>query len=817
MDHCRRGASESVPQRSLPGTGGGVIRRFLARVLLPFAGLMAAIQLVTLFAVLGNGEDEALQRATEKLQVGASVLRSDLRVQGQVLLDRADELRRDPALGAALVRGGRPARDAVLAEHAIRPGAGVALLIGSDGEISAASPGTDRAPGLAFRALVDTARRGGDTAGIAMYAGVPHQIVLRPLPSGAGFVGMGRALGEASALELREKTRLEVSVWAERVDTGPSYMASTLPAGDRPGLWTAMASFEQPPRPNAALQLPETEYLTLLVPLAASPEDSIVALLQTDESAALAGHRELRTTLFGLALAALASAVLLALWVSRQVTGPVHVLTAAAKRISAGNYMRPVEWAGSDEIGELAETFNQMQERIAAREEQIVYQASHDPLTGLYNRAVVNDRLVAAIARARRGGYSLAVLMLDLDRFKEINDKLGHKIGDLVLQRAAGCLLAHVRESDTVLRLGGDEFLIILENSDERRARFAATNFVNVLANSIELEDMQIALELSIGISVYPEHGDRPDMLLRRADIALYTAKERRTSVSVYEAGQDERHLRQLAIINDLGPALQRGEFSLHYQPKVEAKSGEVVQVEALLRWEHPEHGSMRADEFIPLAEQSGHIRQITRWVVEHVIEQCRRWRDRGLRINVAVNLSTLDLADEDLPDSIVKCLVKYEVPPSSLVLEVTETAVMQNTAQAVRVLGRFRACGIRIALDDFGTGHSSLAQLKRIPVDELKIDKSFVLQLKDGTEDAVIVRATIDLGRSMGLQVVAEGVEDQASWDLLERYGCDLLQGYYISRPLSGEDFKAWVEGYYRDSTRLRAHGSAVLAPKPN
>lgn len=788
---------------------------FRSRILGLFIGLIATAQVATILAVLGATERDVLQLAERELEIGGRVFDRVLEAREAQLLSTVEVLARDFAFREAVATGDRLTIGSVLSNHGERVSADVMLLVSLDGEITAASPEVvSREPAdLPFVDVLERARRDGAAASIVMYRDDLYQVVMVPVaaPLRIGWVCLGFRFDNELAAEFKALTTVDVSFWVRQAGGAPVLLASSRGPSESTPLWPGAA---YPPAKSAALQsrgarstLAGNDYLTLVRLLRDVDGTAVTALLQTSVTEALQGYRALRMQLVLLAAIALALSVLAAVIVARSVTRPVQTLVAAARRISAGNYLHRVEVSTEDEIGLLAATFNEMQEGIAKREAQIVYQASHDSLTGLYNRAVVNDRLETAIGRAQRLGSSFAVLMLDLDRFKEINDNLGHKVGDRVLQLTAERLAASTRQSDTLLRFGGDDFLLILENTGEEKAQAAARSFARLFDDAIEVDEMRIDVGVRIGVSVHPDHGTRPDMILRRADIALYNAKREHVEIAVYEPGQDEQHLRQLAIINELTPAIENDQFVLHYQPKIELKTREVTAVEALIRWNHPDQGAIRPDEFIPLAERSGHIRAITSFALETAIRQCRDWRERGINVVVAVNLSALDLSDDQLPGSVERCLQRYEVPASSLTLEVTETAVMENPAQAVSVLGQFRDCGIRLAIDDFGTGHSSLAQLKRIPVHELKIDKSFVVNLKGDSEDAVIVRSTIDLGHNMGLQIVAEGVEDAESCQLLQDYGCDTAQGYFFSRPLPPASFEKWVEAYYRDNPLLRVN----------
>ena len=354
-----------------------------------------------------------------------------------------------------------------------------------------------------------------------------------------------------------------------------------------------------------------------------------------------------------------------------------------------------------------------------------------------------------------------------------------------------------VRPDDLVARLGGDEFMVVMGEVEREHAPRRARGLLAQLREPLDLPSTRINLDCSIGLVLSPDHGDDAQTLLRRADIALYDAKQARSGVAVYQPGRDEVHLRQLALMGDLRESVTRGQLSLRFQPKVDLASRQVHHVEALLRWQHPTLGAVPPDEFIPLAERSGFVHELTRFVLEQALRQNAAWRAEGLDLGVAINLSAMDLMDADLPDFIHDCQRRHRVPPAKIILEVTEGALMRDVDYAVRMLHRLRAGGIRLSIDDFGTGYSSLAQLKRMPVDELKIDKSFVMQMTEGSDDAVIVRSTIELGHNMGLSVIAEGVESDSSLALLRQYRCDMVQGYLFSKPLAAGDLVAWCQRF--------------------
>ena len=475
----------------------------------------------------------------------------------------------------------------------------------------------------------------------------------------------------------------------------------------------------------------------------------------------------------------------------------------AARRIERGQYETTVDVAGGEEFRSLAATFNAMQSNIAAREADITYHAYHDPLTALPNRAGAVrtlESLVRGVASevgaARDAGAAL--LLIELRNLRDINASLGLQVGDDVLREAARRLQQNAATTDTVARLGETQFLVIAPGCSAERAPLYAGQLAAVIRGGFHLAGVSLDLRLACGVCLFPAHGARADELLQRAQVALEDAEETRTRVALYRPGQDQEHRRRLALVTDLRRAIDQDQLSLVYQPKVAMATRSVRSLEALVRWTHPELGAVSPAEFVPLAESTGGSRQLTNWVLGAAIRQMGEWRRQGLELDLAVNLSAPDILDPDLSDEILRLLRRHQVDSTSLVLEITESAVMRDPQLAVRNMQWLRVAGIRFAIDDFGTGHSSLSQLSVLPVDELKIDRSFMSPADSGA--VTIVTSTIELGHSMGLKVVAEGVEDAAAWNLLRRLGCDFAQGYLISPPLAPTQ----VEGFVRQANQV-------------
>lgn len=426
--------------------------------------------------------------------------------------------------------------------------------------------------------------------------------------------------------------------------------------------------------------------------------------------------------------------------------------------------------------------------------DRLQHQAMFDDLTGLPNRVLFQDRLQQAIPVSRRESQPFALLALDLNRFKSVNDTLGHQYGDLLLQQVGERLRTASRESDTVARMGGDEFSFLLPATDAIGSKVFAQKVLHVLEASFDLKGKNVEIGASIGVAVFPENGLDYESLTRHADAAMYVAKRAHSGVEMYDSSKAPDDELDFALRTELRLAIEHNELVLYFQPKISHVTSKISGLEALVRWQHPTRGMIPPDKFIPLAEQTGLIRPLTSWVLEHAISQCAQLHALGIELTMAVNLSTLNLKDPTLPGKITAALEKHQLEAKWLELEITESAVMDDTMRTVQVLAELDRLGARISIDDYGTGYSSLSYFRKLPLDDLKIDKSFVIGMGKNHEDATIVRSTIEMGHELGLHVVAEGVEDRETWEKLTLLGCDAAQGYYMSRPLSSVDLLKWL-----------------------
>lgn len=767
---------------------------FQARIACVLILLLLVVVAALTLAVKVATNDAVRGQAAEQLEVGTRVFERLLDVRGRRLRDGLQLLSADFGFRDAVASGDSPTIRSALLNHGARIGASDMFVLGMDGKVVAS---TDDSVAIDTPFIYDqalrAARRNHQSMLIVPLAGLPHLLVeaqvLAPLP--IARVVMGFTMDSAFAQELHSLTNLQVSFLTQTPE-GVGQLVST----QAPPLHASISEWLQTNKEGRRVSLAVHEqqsYLNESLVLANDSEGGgkVIALLQSPLDDAMKAFAPLDQNIFYIALGALLASLAGALLLARGVSQPVKQLAQAAERIGQGDYQTPVTLQRSDELGALAGAINLMQAGIAVRELQLAHNALHDNLTGLPNRALATERLGSAITAER----AVAVLYINIANLRELGENGGPVLVDAILQHAAQRLGTTLRASDTLAHLLAGEFLMLLENLDSDSAVAAADGIQASLAESQSVSGHDVSLDCVIGIAAYPVDGQHSEALLSRAAIAMNDAKTLPGRLQVYQQGRDLAHQRQIRLIRDLRHAAANNELLLNYQPKLDIRNGEVRQAEALLRWQHPQLGMVSPAEFIVLAERTGSIQTLTRWVIEEGIRQLSEWNQRGLRVQLSLNISADDLHGQDLPERVSRLLLAYAVPPEQIIFEITESAVMREPEAALKVLHRLRDCGISLSVDDFGTGYSSLAHLKRLPVQELKIDQSFVRDLDETSEDAVIVRSTIEMSHNLGLKVVAEGVEYEHSLRLLERWQCDTAQGYLISRPLTAAAFEAWVK----------------------
>lgn len=766
---------------------------FQARI----AGVLIALLLIVVcavyFAVKVATGDAVRTQAQAQLEVGSRVFERLIDLRGKRLRDAVQLLSADFGFRDAVASSDSSTIRSVLLNHGKRINASDMFLLGMDGVVIASTvPDVPEGSKFVYDQALRTAKRSGQSVLIVPGGGTPHLLVestvLAPLP--IGRVVMGFTIDSDIAEELHSLSGLEVSFLTIE-DGKAGNLISTQPEALHPGLIELMRS-------SSGGQMRVTEQSNLnflsqtlmLANTGNSGDGQVLALLQSPLDKALQAFAPLDEKIFWISMAALLASLLGTLALARSVSLPVRALAIAAKRIGDGDYETPVNMARTDELGMLANAINAMQHGIAVREGQLAHNALHDNLTGLPNRALVMERLGSAIAAER----PVALLYLSIENLSAINESSGTEGVEQLLLQVGQRLQSTLRAGDTVARLSANEFLLLLDQTTSDGAVATGDALQRLFSEPQRIDNHDIALECCIGITVYPENGNSAQELVNRAAIARKDAAFLPGRLQIYQDGRDLAHQRQISLIRDLRKAPQNGELMLHYQPKLDIRQGTVRQAEALLRWAHPQFGNVSPAEFIVLAERTGSIHLLTNWVIEEAMRQLAEWRKRGLVLQVSVNISADDLLGDDLAGFVVGLLKQYGVPAEQLVFEITESAIMSQPEKALVVLHTLRDCGISLSIDDFGTGYSSLAHLKRLPVQELKIDQSFVRDLDETSEDAVIVRSTIEMSHNLGLKVVAEGVEYQHSLDLLRRWHCDTAQGYLISRPLTAAAFETWI-----------------------
>jgi diguanylate cyclase (GGDEF)-like protein len=784
------------------------LRSLSGRLVVVFALLFTAVQAAVLLLVDHMGQKFAQERNVAELELGERVFVSLMDQNRERLLQAAQIVSRDFAFREAVATADAPTIESVLRNHGARIGASVMMLASLDGNLVADSLHV-RDPGRPFPrpALIQSAKEHGRASAMLQIDGMLYQVVVVPVlaPDPIAWVAMGFAIDQGFVQNLKALTGLEVSFVQRTAARGSTPTVTTHAQPAAAWLPSAGAAHRSVTRHG--------DFDTIISPLPQSGSDPVEVLLQRPLAEGLAAFHRLQSLLAMVTAAGIAACILGSIVLARKITQPLATLSRLANRAREGDYSSRVRLQRDDEIGRLSDSFDYMLEAIQTRQAEILRLAYHDTVTGLPNRTLFNERLREAVAGYRSSGRPAAVLLMDLDRFKSINDTLGHHAGDQVLQAVADKLRECVREPDLVARLGGDEFAILLE-ADMTRTWALGRMVQGIFEQPVRLDGRPIDVGLSIGVAHCPTHGEEPWLLLRCADIAMYAAKRDHSGIAVYDARLDQHRTEHLSLLSDLRRAIAEDELCLYYQPKLDLRRGQIIGVEALVRWQHPQRGLIGPMEFLPFAEQTGMITHITRWVMEQAIRQCGAWRNHGLLLHVSLNVSSHDLMDREFPALLTAAARRHAVPANCIVVEVTESALMEDPRRAEQSILDLKKQGFRLSIDDYGTGYSSLAYLQNLHCDELKVDRSFVMHVAERERDAAIVRSTVDLGHSLGMSVVAEGVENPQVLGTLRTLECDIVQGYGISRPLEARAIGEWLAGCPWSTTVIRA-GALLRAPE--
>jgi diguanylate cyclase (GGDEF)-like protein len=793
------------------------IRSLRVRMIVFLVALLGAVQVAEFMLTNTVSYKAARSKIEDELGVGEKVFARVLRQNAERQSQAAGLLAADFAFREAVATGDVGTIESALENHGARIRAKALLYVDLKGEVIADTLRPD-APSRLFeyQQLITQAGTDGDATAVGMLHQRAFQLIAVPVraPISIGWIVVCFPIDGLMASDLRQLTGLDVS-FAEQRGGRWSLLASTLSRPQAAALPAALPD-SAAGLSSRLLRMPDGEQQVRYLSLADGGGERIVAVLQRPIAEAMAGFRALHTTLIGLGILSLALSIAGSVLIGLGITRPIELLLDAVKRIRQGDYSLPVRSERDDEIGALAQGLDHMRAGIADREQRILKLAYEDPLTQLPNRPRFAEVLQQSISAARGASQSLAILVMDLDRFKDINDTLGHGVGDHVLRQVGDRLRALQRAQGCVARLGGDEFALLLTEVDTAQAIELAQNIIATLERPILFQEQPLDVGTSIGIAFFPAHAQDAETLVRNADIAMYDAKRNKCGYSIYDPNYDGSQQQHLSLLGELRQAMEQGELRLHYQPKVALASSTVSAAEALIRWAHPTRGVIAPAMFIPFAEHTGYIKVLTHWVLQEAVRQCGVWLREGRRLQLSVNISARDLMNRELPETISALLLEHDVPASMLCLEITESGFLDDPGHAQKVLERLAAIGLALSIDDYGTGYSSLNYLMQLPVSELKIDRSFVSHMTDDRDLATIVRSTIELGHSLGLTVVAEGVEDSDGYALLRELGCDTAQGYFMSPPLPPEAFCRWLDGTLpaRTAGSDLLSGGAVLQP---
>jgi diguanylate cyclase len=777
-----------------------MLHSFRSRILALVLGLVTVMLCATLIAVVLRTRAEVKQQAARQLRSAADTAREMLRFRGDQLSSAAAVLTSDFGFKEAVASADTATLLSAVNNDRTRIGADAILVFGIDGRLLASTldtPSPRTRSDLQSLVASDT-----DATMLRLYRlieGRPYQLVLAPVlaPEPIGWTAIAFALNDQLATDMARVLGVEVSFVSVDEAAGDNIGSSLEPA--RRSRLVNLAS--APAMTPFLSQTGNEEFLNWTNPIR-SNQGRLALVLQRSMSEALRPYTLVRDSILVIGAAALAIAAALCVLLARSATRPVDALTQAAERLEAGDYSLDVPPASTREFSRLAGAFNAMRSAVADREATIRHQALHDGLTQLPTLARMSEILQQLLQQARAEGQQLVVMLIEIQQFKEIIASLGHPAGDEVLWEVARRLTASAPTSGRVARIATDQFLVVLESVSAAEARAAAESLMERLHSAFDYAGLTLQIETRVGVTAFPQDGTLPSELLQRAELALYRAKENGATVGIFVPGDDALHRHRMAILGQLRRAITDGQLQLFYQPKVTLTDGRVQGCEALVRWLHPERGYIPPGDFIPHAERTGMIRLLTQWVLASALRQLRCWQQAGLEFDVSVNVSPVDLADPGFAQTVGTLLGETAADSRHLILELTESAVMKDLANALRVMEELRLFGVRFSIDDFGTGYSSLAHLKRLPVDEIKIDRAFIQELEARPEDEVIVASTIGLGHALGMKVVAEGVEARASFDTLARLGCDLVQGYLIAKPLPVDEFTRWVTARMSEPT---------------
>jgi diguanylate cyclase (GGDEF)-like protein len=749
------------------------------RIAVTFLVLLAAVLGAALMAVSAANRGNAEREVRRQLAVGSSVFSGLLDSDRRQLKTAANAVADDYAFREAVATGDTDTSSSALENEAERIGAAMAVLSSMKGTVIASYGAHPIA-----KAQLPEAKDG--ASGVFVDDGRIYQLVTvavrSPLP--VALVTMGFEVDAHTAQQLADVTGLAVT-FSYRANGDWKEAVSTAPAG------AARAS----------------DVIAYNIGMSKVGDSEVIATLSRSLTDARAPFERLTIVLFAIAGISLAVAAAAILWLSRGITQPLRELTDAVDKIRGGSYDVSVDLQRRDELGVLAEGLRLMQSAVLSRDRSIRQLAYEDPLTGLMNRTA----FVGAVAEALKSGdRALGVAVINLHRFRRINEHLGYSVGDAVLTKIGARLASVPSVKGAVARLTADQFAAFSQLPEKVSLQLWGTSLLEALGEPVLVESQPIDLTATVGLALSNDATPTADELIVCADLALERARREKLALAVYDPTLKPMSRDQLSLFGELRRAVEQDELRLFFQPKIELGTQRVAGAEVVLRWQHPTRGLLSPDAFIPFAEQTGFIRRLTRWTLDRAIAQGAAWFNAGRPLSLAVNISADDVSDTRLDSRVAALVTRHQLPPSLLTLELTESGFIEDPTRALQMLDALAALGVLLSIDDFGTGYSSLSHLARMPVHEVKIDRSFVSGLESNAEFATVVRSAIEMGHSLGLKVVAEGIETESAAQQLRDFGCDIVQGYLYAKPMCLEDLEKWLQ----NKARVKINAQPVNLP---
>ncbi|AZG34208.1 MULTISPECIES: putative bifunctional diguanylate cyclase/phosphodiesterase [Shewanella] len=758
---------------------------FRNRLIIAFLFILTLTQLTTAVFVLSATQRDYRQQQTQNLKIGSNVFVDMLSNRSEQLNQSLSLLSADFDFKRAVATGEQDTISSVLSNHGRRINADAAILLSPQGKLLSSS-----LQGLTkfnVDELFALTKNRSTTFDIVNYDHSSYQFVLQPVkaPTLIAWVGMGFSMDKNLADQAKAITGIDSSFINQ--SAGRINIVSTLPEAQQQDVLTRISQLAKTVDEVSDDIL--SGYLSTTIALDNNSGHQL-ALLHLSNAKWQQNYDALRNNMLIVFAITCLLAFMIAAWFAGGLTKPIYALVNFARKVGQGEDPRPIEVAPA-ELQVLANTLSIMRKNIESRENDLVYQSQHDNLTGLYNRVAAKQQLSLLLSKMHG-----SLVMIDIKNFRHLNNIIGFANADDLLVLFASRLESLSPNAQLISRLDGDSFLLLFQPSIPLEK---LDNYLRQLTNPFAIQGSKISVNVRVGIVDLSSDYDSNDIdtLIRHAEIALNQARVESLGIATYQQGEDERYLRELMIIRDLPIALTQGQLHLVFQPKVDIQTNHCHSAETLIRWHHPELGFIPPDEFIRLAENSGNISMISDWVLTTTIKQLALWQQQGISLTVAINLSAHDLTNPQLPLDIEQLLISNNLPITALSIEITEGAVMKDAQTVIAVLQQFRNIGLAIAIDDFGTGHSSLAYLKLLPVNEVKIDRSFIKDIHTDATDLMIVDTSIRLIKGLNLSVVAEGVESVEGINILRELNCDIIQGYVYSKPLKADDFIVWFQQF--------------------